>query len=769
VSRVPGSPSAAAKQERPRDTGSEFVLPPAGSAGSPSSPPLRKPIWIRLHQGGVAAPAGGGRVRVPLNLLLIEDDSEDAELMLRALQAGGFDPISTRVDTAAEFSRALDAGDWQVIISDHRMPSFSSLEALAILLERGVDIPFLLVSGTIGEEAAVDIVRAGAHDYILKSNLTRLCVAVERELREADDRRKRRQAEAGQAAAEERYRELVEQIPAATYQITFAGDSIEAIYVSPQIEGFTGYTVAEWIGRPAMWFQTLDPDDRDHVLAALRESRERGEPLLTEYRIRCRDGTTVWLRNEARWSRNEARGRRSLQGFVIDISDRRRAEEAVLHLAYHDALTGLPNGSWLRERLEQEISEARSANRPLALLRICVRGLHEINITLGRDIGDRILKEVASRLSRLDPLRSVVRIGAAEFAVLVSGADAAGGKRVADRILSSLQEPIVIDGLPVEIGAWIGIGMFPGHAEDAETLLRRADVALDNARRSVVDCALYSKSEDPYDPRRLVMMGDLRRAIESDQLHLEYQPKIHLRSRKVVGVEALLRWRHPEFGDVPPTEFVGLAEDSALIHPLTRWVLNEACRQSRAWRQTGLQLPVAANLSARNLLEPDLADHIAGLLETWGLDAQAIGFEITESAIMAEPTRAAKLLEQLSGRGMSIAIDDFGTGYSSLSYLRRLAVSEVKIDRSFVIGLSSDQGDLAIVRAVIDLGHRLNLLVVAEGIEDAKTWDLLEAAGCDLAQGYYMARPMTGADLVRWIAGSRYGLETPPKQKDDPT
>jgi diguanylate cyclase (GGDEF)-like protein/PAS domain S-box-containing protein len=707
-------------------------------------------------------------VRVPLKTLLIEDDAADAELLIRALRAGGFDPIATRVDTEADFRRVLETGDWQVIISDHRMPAFTSFQALAILIERGLDLPFLLVSGTIGEEAAVDVMRAGAHDYILKSNLTRLCAAVERELREAEDRRKRRQAEAGQADAEKRYRELVEQIPAATYRITFVGAEVESVYMSPQIEAFTGYSVSEWIGPSAMCFQSLDPDDRDEVFEAIRKTRADGEPFVTEYRVRCRDGSSAWLRNEARWSQDADRDRRSLQGFVIDITARRRAEENVLHLAYHDALTGLYNGSWLREHLQQEMADARSSNRPLALLRISMRGLHEINITLGRDNGDRVLKEIASRLREVDGLPSVVRLGAAEFAVLARGADAAGGKRLADRIDSSLHEPIVVDGLLVELGAWIGIAMFPGHADDAETLLRRADVALEIARRTEVDCALYSKHDDPYDPRRLALMGDLRSAITSDQLHLEYQPKIHLRSRKIVGLEALLRWRHPEFGDVPPSEFVALAENSALIRPLTRWALNEACRQSRAWRQNGLELPVAVNLSARNLLEPDLADHIMGLLETWGLHASAIELEITESAIMAEPTRAAKLLETLSGRGVSIAIDDFGTGYSSLSYLRHLPVSEVKIDRSFVIDLSSDGGDLAIVRAVIDLGHRLNLLVVAEGVEDAKTWDLLESAGCDLAQGYHMARPMPAGDMVRWIAAARYGLESPPKEVDEP-
>ena len=701
---------------------------------------------------------------IPIKVLLVEDDAGDAELTIRALRAGGFEPVSKRVDTAPEFAEALDTDDWQIVISDHRMPTFSSLEALEMLLARHIDVPFLLVSGTIGEEAAASVMRAGAKDYILKDNLTRLPVAVARELHEASERSRRREAELGQAAAEERYREMVEQIPAVTYRVSLADGEVVTAFVSPQIEAFTGYSPAEWGAQPMLWIQTLHPEDRQRVIATLTQTRIDDQPFLAEYRVQCRSGATVWLRSEGRWS-TETDGRRTLQGFIVDISDRRRAEETIHHLAFHDGLTGLANGPSLHDELGREIEQAREANRSVAVLRLCVRRLREINSTLGRLNGDQIIQKVGTRLQGIEQARFVARLGAAEFAMLVSGADAAGARRVADRCVAVLQEPIVIEGLPVEVDACVGIAMFPGHGEDSDTLLRRADVALDNARRSPSGSALYSKADDPYDPRRLVMMGELRRAIEGDQLRLEYQPKIDLQSHHVVGVEALLRWTHPELGNVPPYEFVCLAEESALIRPLTRWVLNEACRQSRAWRQAGMQVPIAVNLSARNLIEADLADFVAGLLETWGLPPSALELEITESAIMAEPKRAADLLEVLASRGMAIAIDDFGTGYSSLAYLRRLRASEVKIDRSFVIGLSKDEGDLAIVRAVIDLGHRMGLRVVAEGVEDAKTFEILASAGCDLAQGYHMARPMPAADFSRWLGGGSYGLAEPVKEE----
>jgi len=573
----------------------------------------------------------------PLRVLLLEDSDVDAELTLRALQGADYLLTVRRVDTSAAFSQALDADAWDLILSDHSMPQFSSLDALHIAMDRGVDVPFIIVSGTISEGAAVDVMRAGARDYILKKDLVRLPAAVRREMLEAEVRRE-----------------------------------------------------------------------------ALRKQRE--------------------------------------------------AEEKYRHLAFHDPLTGLPNRISLVAQLESAVEHARSESKPLALLRLSLDRFRDINNTLGHQNGEVALREVAQRLLGLAGIQVVCRLGAAEFAVLASATDLEGARRIAQKVTEALELPLVLSGLPIEVGTSIGIAMYPGHGEDPDALMRCADVALDRARQSIDASVLYSKEQDPYDPRRLQLMGELRTAIESSGLSLEYQPKIELESGRVVGVEALVRWSHPELGSVRPDEFVAIAEESSLIRPLTRWVLNEALRQCRTWRQRGIEICVSVNLSARNLQESDLAAQIEGLLETWGVAPEWIVLEITESAIMVEPNRARLLLDRLSERGLRISIDDFGTGYSSLAYLRRLPVSEMKIDRSFVIGLSSNQGDLTIVRTVVGLGHHLGLKVVAEGVEDAKTWDLLAAAGCDMAQGYYMARPMSAADFSGWLRTTNYGVVVPAKE-----
>jgi len=705
---------------------------------------------------------------IPLRVLLVEDCESDAELTICALRAGGYDPVVRRVDTATGLMAALETETWDVILSDHRMPGFSSVEALRLVQARDLDIPFLIVSGTIGEEAAVAGMRDGAHDYILKGNLTRLPVAVERELREAAGHRARRDAEQRQREAEERYRTLVEQIPAVTY-IAGASDAspLSIRFVSPQIEAIAGYTPDEWVGGGENWMRALHPEDRERVLAELEESRRNVGRFVSEYRMITRNGDVVWLRDEGQWSEDPDSGSMVLQGFAVDISEKKRAEETIERLAYCDSLTGLPNRVSLHQRLAEAIAAARDGNQPLALLDLGLNRFREINNTLGHHNGDLVLTRVAERLAALTGVALIARVGPARFAIVCPGVDAEGAVRVAERAAHALQAPIVVEGLPIEVGATIGIAMFPGHGEDPELLLRCADTALQAARRGVETLALYTKDQERYDPHRLVLMGELRTAIDAGQLRLEYQPKIDLRSRRVLAVEALVRWRHPELGNVRPDEFIGLAEESSLIRPLTRWILNEAFRQCRAWHQQGIEICISVNLSARNLQDPDLAAQIESLLQTWGVSPGWITLEITESAIMADPNRAAQTLERLSQRGVSLSIDDFGTGYSSLAYLRRLPVSEVKIDRSFVIGLSSQQGDLAIVRTVVDLGHHLGLSVVAEGVEDARTWDLLADLGCDLAQGYYMARPMPASDFEGWVRSGTYGLGEAPKTEPE--
>jgi diguanylate cyclase (GGDEF)-like protein len=448
-----------------------------------------------------------------------------------------------------------------------------------------------------------------------------------------------------------------------------------------------------------------------------------------------------------------------VRGFIVDITERKRAEETIRHLTYHDQLTGLPNGALLQERLRQAIATARRERQPVALVLMNVDRFREINHTLGHHNGDRVLLDLSRRLGDVvgQPDR-VARLRGDEFALLLPGADANLARQVAAKIAKALEQPFVVERLPIEIGASIGISVQPDHGDEAEVILRRADMALQAAKRTNAGCVVYSPECDPYDPRRLAVLGELRHAIEADQLLLHYQPKVDLKTRSVVGTEALVRWRHPKHGMVPPDQFIPLAEQGGLIKPLTRWVLDQALKQCEIWTHEEPKLPVAVNLSARNLHDPQLVEQITGLLASRGVAPELLQLELTESAVMTDPVRAGEILRSLETSGVGISIDDFGTGYTSLAYLRRLPVSELKIDKSFVIGMTKETEDTAIVRSTNDLGHNLGLSVVAEGVEDQSTFELLGSFGCDAAQGYYMGRPMPPADLTRWLRESPWGI-----------
>ncbi|HEY8284572.1 MAG TPA: GGDEF domain-containing phosphodiesterase, partial [Chloroflexota bacterium] len=316
-------------------------------------------------------------------------------------------------------------------------------------------------------------------------------------------------------------------------------------------------------------------------------------------------------------------------------------------------------------------------------------------------------------------------------------------------ILRALDQPFVLEGYSMTLGASIGITLAPDHGQDAITLLRRADVAMYTAKRGATGYALYTTEQDQYSPDRLGLTGELRQAIEQDRLCLHYQPKVDLKTGHLDGVEALVRWPHPDRGLLPPDQFIPLAEHTGLIAPLSRWVLGTALRQCRAWRDEGLEIRVAVNLSARLLQDEHLIETVSDLLQAHGVPPNDLELEITESAVMADPARALGLLHRLHMMGVRLSIDDFGTGYSSLAYLNRLPVDEVKIDKSFILGLRTDDA-ATITRSIIDLGHNLGLVVVAEGVEDQVAYERLGGMGCDLAQGYYLSRPIPAADLTAW-------------------
>lgn len=435
----------------------------------------------------------------------------------------------------------------------------------------------------------------------------------------------------------------------------------------------------------------------------------------------------------------------------------REAEKTIERMAYYDALTGLPNRLSLTGHLTRAIEGARQEFKPLALLVIKLGQLQEINETLGHREGDHFLGAICARLGGLDtPGRKVARVGEDEFALLLTDAGAERATQVAQDLLKILREPVELTDFAVDSRARVGIALFPGHGSDADDLLRRATVAAGQAVHTASGLALYTGSSDREFTRRLSLMGELRRAIADNQLLLYCQPKVALESGQVCGAEALVRWQHPKQGMLPTGEFIKVAEHAGLITPLTRWVLEASFRQSYAWTEAGIDLPLSVNLSAHDLRDPRLLDHIKGLFDTWGTKPELIQFELTESALMDEPVGALAILARLKDLGVELVIDDFGTGYSSLTYLQKLPVDILKIDQSFVADMLASDDSEIIVRSTIELGHNLGLEVVAEGVESEAVWDRLAALGCDTAQGYFISMPIPAGEFPEWEKQCRW-------------
>jgi diguanylate cyclase (GGDEF)-like protein len=435
----------------------------------------------------------------------------------------------------------------------------------------------------------------------------------------------------------------------------------------------------------------------------------------------------------------------------------RHQAEVNEHQAFHDALTDLPNRTLFHDRVGQALSVARREHIPSAVMIMDLDRFKEVNDTLGHASGDELLKQTGVRLrAALRESDTVARLGGDEFGVLLPKVvDSAAAVAVARKLRNALEEPFTIHGLALQIEASVGIALYPEHGEDVHSLLQRADVAMYVAKEHPGGCEVYARERDDYSPDRLTLLTELRRAIDRGELVLHYQPKADLRTNEVHGVEALVRWSHPNRGLIRPDEFIPLAQKTGVIVPLTFFVLNEAVRQCRTWQLEGLDLHVSVNLSARNLLDVHLPDTVGELLARWEVSPSLLELEITESTILADPIRAMHVLSRLSGMGVRLAIDDFGTGYSSLAYLKRLPVDELKIDKSFVQGMEEDENDAVIVRSTIDLGRNLGLRVVAEGVETAEAWRQLAALGCDVAQGYYLSRPVPAAELAAWLRAAR--------------
>jgi diguanylate cyclase (GGDEF)-like protein len=450
-----------------------------------------------------------------------------------------------------------------------------------------------------------------------------------------------------------------------------------------------------------------------------------------------------------------------------DAQEETRKAENRASASRFDALTKLHSRSQFLERLDESISLASREGKEVALLLMDLNRFRDVNETLGHRIGDLLLEEVAGRVRLIFRTSDLVaRFGDDEFAVLLqTGAATKGAVTAAGKLLQAMQEPFMLEDHHFLIGTSIGIANYPKHGLDGSTVLRHAELAMRAAKRDANGFVVYSGQGESDNVDQLSLAHDLSTAIEQDQLVLNYQPVINMNSGRICGVESLLRWAHPKHGNVPPNVFIPLAEQTGTIDVLTAWVLNKALEQSARWRDQGTDLRVSVNLSPLTLHNADFADTVATALKRWKATPENLVLEITESAIISDAVRATETVERLHDLGVSISIDDFGSGYSSLAHIRKLPVSELKVDKSYVMNMTTEQDDLVIVRTLVELGHNLGLKVVGEGIEDAETWRLLSELGCDFGQGFHMARPMDAAALEKWLHESPWGVGQEPLRR----
>ena len=868
-----------------------------------------------MNPGDPAKP-GAGELRV----LLVEDVETDAELELLELKRGGLTCALHRVDTEDGFRHALVDYKPDIILSDFSMPHFNGLTALEIARVELPDTPFLFVSGTFGEEHAIDALKLGATDYVLKNNLMRLVPAVRRAIQEARDRRARTLAEQALKRSEERFRQLAKHAPVGIYVSDHKGG---VVWANDRLRDITGLSSEQIEGDG--WATALHPDDRARVLhewtAAVRAQRD----FHTEYRMIRPDGTVTWVYGAATPTRDVsddighigtvmdvteqklqqekiarlsrirgvssaingaivrirdrqllfaescrialeqggfrlaviatfntgtgkllaaahqgddgdfvdghlcdtqyvfnqtgplgvafrerrpvvcndielqkeawpgsaaalARGYRSLAALPLVVADAAmevfllyssevgffdqeemrlleeiasdiafalsyiEKEERLNYLAYYDTLTDLPNSALLEERLSQTLALRRDEGRSVALLAVAIEGIREIHEALGFPQADALVRQIGPRLwAVLDPSEMVAYQGEDKFAVLLPDIDTDRAVETARRLLGALAQPFPVAELLVNVRASIGLSLYPQHANEPKALIRRANLAAQLAKNAEQEYAFYVPGLDKGSSRQLVLAAELRHAIENGQLVLYCQPKLDLKRKAVCGVEALVRWDRGSRGLVLPGEFMPLAERIGLIRPLTQWMLEACAEQGNIWKAAGLHVPLAINLSAHNLHERDFVARVETLLRNYNTPSGLLQLELTESALMKDPERALDTLVRLRSMDIELFIDDFGTGYSSLAYLKRLPVDAVKIDKSFVIDMSTNRDSSAIVESTIMLAHQLGLRVIAEGVETEGSYERLSDLGCDEAQGFYIAKPMPAALLARWL------------------
>jgi diguanylate cyclase (GGDEF)-like protein/PAS domain S-box-containing protein len=815
-------------------------------------------------------------------ILILEDRAADAELACRELRSAGLEFEHTRVDTKDGFVRALREFDPDLVLSDFSLPQFTGLDALRILKQSQIDKPFILCTGAVSEETAVECMKEGAVDYVLKTSLKRLPSAVTNALETHETRTAKEHALQALRESEEKFRSIVE----TTAEWIWASDPLGRLsYSNPAVEQILGYRSDELEG--VNMFELLIQDDRENLQRAFSHyvCQRQGWSQLAA-RFRHKDQTTRYLestavpvfgedgelvgyrgtsrdvtdrkRAEAELRDSEERYRllfdrnphpvcvfdaetrkvlavneeavkrygysrdeflrltiedielpaetweldrspeydtvetelhhtgkhRTKYGTVIDvevaaqrivyggiaatialitdITEKKHAQEQLLHDAYHDRLTGLPNRTLFLNHLQLAIERSkRDGSAAYAVLYLGCDRFKVINGSLGHEKGDQLLRLLAKRLEQaLQPGDLVARFGGDEFMILLDQTETPDAPvRASERLLEALKEPFALYSENVVLSATVGISIGKMGDESSEDKLREAAIAMHSAKvKGRGSQQVFEQQTHQFANRKLQIESQMRNALENGEFVLHYQPIVDLRTDQIAGFESLIRWNHPEWGLTGPGDFIPVAEESGFILQLGQWVLEQSCRQLRSWQERGGKagsLSMSVNLSCKQFLQHDLVESIENSLVTSGIAPRHLKLEITESHVMENSELAIALLQRLRGLGCEISLDDFGTGYCSLSYLHRLPVNFLKIDRSFVSRINESAKNNEIVQTIIKLAKSFRLRVVAEGIETERQMKLLSDLSCDFGQGYFLSKPLEPAEAERLIEHGR--------------
>jgi len=694
-----------------------------------------------------------------LRILIIESDERECERLLNGLRGGGTILDSLHVFSAEALADALVSERWDAILLNCNLRALPAAEILDTIRVTDAYVPVILIVNRGQKSPPTELLASGAQDFVFKSNLSRLQPVVERECINSRLRRDGEKAIAAVRAAanamgesEARFLQLAGNVPEC-FWLTDA-DSQQVTYVSKGYEQIWGRYVEALYADPADWMRHVHPEDRERVEQSMLLRQSGG--LDEKFRVIRPDDTVRWLHARNFPIRDDNGRIISIGGVASDITNFIVDQNQIARLAHYDALTALPNQIAFYDRLQNLIGLARRNGMRLAVMVVDIDRFRSVNETLGHIAGDELLRQVAGRLSgSLREGDTVGRLGGDVFgAILVDTAELQQANVVAQRVIEMLALPVQVEGQELFSTASLGIAFYPQDGNERHELVRNAESAMRRAKElGRNNIQFYSPALQMEMRDRLFLEVDLRNAAVRNEFVLVYQPMVSCANGRITGVEALLRWQHPRRGLVSPDQFIPLLEETNLIIPVGRWVLQTACAQAMAWRQAGHDLPsVSVNLSIRQLQSDSLCDDIAIALATSGLPAACLDVEITESMLMQNAAGVVRTLDALKTLGVTISLDDFGTGYSSLAYLKRFPLDSVKVDRSFVQDITADSDDASITRAVITMAHHLKLKVVAEGVETEGQLALLISHQCDMIQGYFFSRPLPAEQIEELLA-----------------